>query len=132
MNLKNYGFVKVGRWKLNENIKSGIDFELNDLEEERVVYAFVVDGKVKYIGICEKKTLKDRMNDYKLLRGGDADNRIAEKIKNHLKNEITVEIFALKPKSGLIRQYKGLDVDLVGGLKRPLIEELDPEWNRRT
>ncbi|AXI24947.1 hypothetical protein CFE53_01765 [Methanofervidicoccus sp. A16] len=129
MDLRNYGFVKVGRWKLNENIKSGIDFELMDFKEERVIYAFVVDGETKYIGICEssKRTLEDRMIKFKYSQGGGTNKRIADEIKKCLENGKTVEIFALKLE--LVVQYKGLEVDLIRGLEYPLIEKLDPEWN---
>ena len=130
MDLRNYGFVKVGRWKLNENIKSGIDFELMDFKEERVIYAFVVDGETKYIGICEssKTTLEGRMKKFRNLQGGGTNERIANEIKKCLENGKTVEIFALK-KLELVVQYKGLEVDLIRGLEYPLIEKLDPEWN---
>jgi len=147
MDLRNYGFVKVGRWKLNENIKSGIDFELMDFKEERVIYAFVVDGETKYIGICEssKTTLEGRMKKFRNLQGGGTNERIANEIKKCLEDGKTVEIFALKPE--LVVQYKGLEltiqhndvelviknkgleVDLVRGLEYPLIEKLNPEWN---
>ena len=121
---------------MDESTKSGIDFELNDFEDERVIYAFVVDGKVNYIGICEssKTTFKDRMKKYKYLQGGGTNERIAKEIKKCLEDGKTVEIFALKPEllvqyKGLEIKNKGLEVDLVRGLEYPLIEKLNPKWN---
>ena len=134
MNLRNYGFVRVGRWKLNKSNdksnKSEIDFELNDLDKERVIYAFVVGDKVKYIGICEssKTTLENRMIKFKNRQGGGTNKRIADEIERCLKNGKTVEIFVLKPKLSVF--YKGLvEIDIIIGLEYPLIKKLKPEWN---
>ena len=129
MGLDNYGFVEVGKWKLEERLKSGVAFELYSFKEERVVYAFVIDAEAKYIGVCDNTstTLKNRMSRYQSLQGAGTNERIANKIKDCLKRGKAVKIFALKPESTL--QYKGLNVDLVKGLENPLIERLKPEWN---
>jgi len=85
-------------------------FELYNFEEERVVYAFVVDNKEMYVGICSNTntTLKKRMRRYQSRQGR------------------AVKIFTLKPES---LPYKGLNVDLVKGFENPLIERLNPKWN---
>jgi len=129
MQLNNYGFAEVGEWRLKENLKSGITFQLNNFEKERVIYAFVVDGETKYIGICDSNTttLKSRMNRYKNLQGAGTNERIAIEIRNCLKSGKAVRIFALKPPSSL--DYKDLNVDLIKGLENPLIESLRPDWN---
>ena len=129
MELGNYGFVKVGEWRLKKDLKSGITFKLDNFENERVIYAFVVEGEAKYIGVCENSTttLRDRMGRYKSLQGAGTNERIARKIKDCLGREKAVKMFALKPES--ILQYEGLNVDLVKGLENPLIEKLKPGWN---
>lgn len=129
MKLSNYGFVKAGKWKLKNSLKSGIAFELYNFQNERVIYAFVVDNKVKYIGICEntRTTLKGRMERYQHFVGAGTNERIAGNIKKCLKQRKEVKILALKPKSEL--RYEGVYVDLVKGLENPLIEKLKPEWN---
>ena len=129
MKLSNYDFVEAGKWKLKGNLKSGITFELYSFKEERVIYAFVVNNEVKYIGICDNNatTLTDRMRRYKGLQGGSTNKRIAKEIKKYLTQRKTVKIFVLKPK--LSYQYKSLDVDFVKGLENPLINELKPDWN---
>ena len=129
MELDNYGFVEVGKWKLKEHLKSGVAFELYGFKEERVVYAFVIDAEAKYIGVCDNTstTLKNRMSRYQSLQGAGTNERIANNIKDCLKRGKAIKIFALKPESTL--QYKGLNVDLVKGLENPLIERLKPEWN---
>jgi hypothetical protein len=126
-----YGFVKVGEWKLEKGLKSGVTFKLHKFERERVVYAFVVHGEVKYVGVCDNTTttLRDRMSRYRRWQGAGTNKRIAKKIKKCLKQGQSVKIFALKPTSTL--QYKGLNVDLVKGLENPLIEKLKPEWNKQ-
>ena len=129
MELDKYDFVEIGEWKLKKGLKSGITFKLNKFEDERVIYAFVVEDKVKYIGVCENSTttIKDRISRYKSLQGAGTNERIAGKIKDCLKDGRTVRIFALKPKSTLL--YKDLKIDLIKGLENPLIKKLNPEWN---
>jgi len=65
--LSNYGFVEAGKWKLKKNSTSGVTFKLHNFEKERVVYAFVVEDKVKYVGVCGSTTttLEKRMMRYK-------------------------------------------------------------------
>lgn len=118
---------------MSNKVKSGISFKITNQqpERERVGYAFIVDGEVKYIGVCESSTttLKDRMSRYKNWQGGGTNKRIAKKIKGCLENKRVVKIFALNPRSPC--KYNDLDVDLVKGLENPLIEKLEPKWNRR-
>lgn len=131
-NLKQYGFLEAGEWIAYPNVKSRISFELSDsFKKERVVYAFVVEGTVKYIGVCEgtTTTLTDRMKRHKNMTGGGTNERIAQKIKDCLDEKKTVKIFALKPKT--LCRYCGLTIDLVNGLKNPLIQKFKPEWNIR-
>lgn len=130
MKLKSYGFGQVGKWRLKKGLKSGITFELHNFENERAIYAFVVNSKVKYIGVCQnsKTHLKDRMKRYKYRTGDGANERNARKIRNCLKRGEAVKIFALKPESSL--RYYGLAVDLIKGLENELIDKLHPEWNK--
>ncbi len=130
MKLDNYDFVEVGEWKLKETLNSGITFELNRFEQERVIYAFM-EGNIKYLGVCQNSTttLKNRMDRYKSMQGSGTNKRIAKKIRVCLKRGKSVKIFALKPKSTL--KYKSLNVDLVKGLENPLIEKLNPDWNKQ-
>ncbi|MEO0111221.1 MAG: hypothetical protein ABIK77_02620 [candidate division WOR-3 bacterium] len=141
--LKKYGFKYVGRWL---KVKSKIDFEFEskfkDYKEKRVIYAFVVDNKVRYIGCCQKrdKTLGDRLKSYKygigkvgkVRKTGKAGKEtykwVAQNIKECLENNKVVKIFALEPK-GKIR-YKNLLVDLINGLENPLINKFNPKWKR--
>ncbi|HBG74920.1 MAG: hypothetical protein A2X25_07535 [Chloroflexi bacterium GWB2_49_20] len=133
--LSAYGFILVGQWNKSTTVKSGINYELTDLDSERVVYSFVVDGVPEYIGICEKDytTLKDRMGRYKNQQGGSGisistNKRISIHIKQLLDQGKRVEIYALKP--AIKEIFVDLQVDLVKGLENPLIASFKPEWNR--
>lgn len=129
MELYNLGFIEAGKWKLKETLKSGISFQIYKFINERVVYAFVVDDAVKYIGICDNTntTLKDRMSRYQGMAGSGTNKRIAINIKECLEKGKRVAIIVLNPEMQL--HYKTLKIDLVKGLENPLIERLRPEWN---
>ena len=85
MLIKSFGFEKIGEWRL-DNSENKITFKLEKFEKERVIYAFVVDREVKYIGVCNgnNTTLKDRMNRYKYKQGGSTNKRINNEIKRYL------------------------------------------------
>jgi len=91
----------------------------------------VVDGEVKYVGICEKylTTLRDRMKRYKSMAGAGTNERIVGKIKNRLEAGNGVKIYALK--NNREYRYKDLRLDFIKGLENPLIRKLKPEWNIR-
>ena len=134
--LLKYGFEKVGIWKKSSRVKSGITFEAIDsiLLKSRVIYAFVCENEIKYIGICDisSTSLEDRLKRYKYMTGGGTNKCVAEKIRKCLEEGKQVEIFALKPKE----KYKFIDVvvDLVRGLEYPLIREFKTNingWNKQ-
>jgi hypothetical protein len=128
--LQAYAFLAVGRWMPSKAVRSGITFALDSHEKDRVVYAFAVDGRAEYIGICEKDstTLAERMNRYRRWQGAGTNERIARRIRECLNEGRAVEILALKPDARI--SYLELAVDLVKGLENPLIERLKPAWNR--
>jgi hypothetical protein len=127
-----YGFVEAGRWALNQNVKSGIKFTLERYGTERVVYAFVVQDVVKYLGACREQDLRAQMKDYQYQgaqeKGGGTNKHVATKIKESLQAGQVVDIVALKPDDDL--KFRDLDVDLVAGLEKPFISLCNPDWNR--
>ena len=129
MYLEEFGFVEVGNWLLRGSVKSGVSFELSRYHNDRVIYAFLVDGNPRYVGICDKSTttLKDRMSRYRGRVGGGTNERIATAIRGELERGGTVKILALKPHRSI--QYRGLHIDLVKGLENPLLKAIDPDWN---
>ncbi len=118
--LKQYGFEKVGQWKKGKP-KSGISFTLDKFENERVIYTFIIQKRVKYLGICDnyKTNLKDRISRYRSKAGGSTNQKVAEKIADSLLKGHKVEIWALKTQG--LRRYKGIEVDCIKGLENPLL-----------
>lgn len=134
--LTNFGFKKVGEWKKDEKYGSGVNMELEQLNDQRVIYSFVVDSAIKYIGICDgdERTLEKRMIRYRS-RAPDQKTKpgtslkIILEIKDCLKKGKNVEIYAFKPPNDI--HCIGLEVDLVRGLEYPLIKKFSPQWNIR-
>jgi hypothetical protein len=130
--LAQYGFVGAGQWALNENVKSGIGFALELYRAERVIYAFVVQNEVKYVGACREQDFNTRMKDYQYQgaqeKGGGTNKHVATRIKECLQAGQIVDIVALKPDDNL--KFGDLDIDLVAGLEKPFISLCNPDWNR--
>ncbi len=129
MRFLEYGFIKVGEWKLDGNLKSGIRCILYELQDERVIYAYTINEEIKYVGVCDTTStaLKSRMNRYQSMIGGSTNERVAKLIQKALMEGKEVKIYAWKPESDI--QFRGLKIDLVKGLENPLIQQAKPEWN---
>ena len=127
--LSELGFRPAGNCSLDPSLKSGVRFHIHHLADERVIYACVVDGRVRYIGVCDstKTTLRDRMGRYQSKVGAGTNKRITEIIQVCLSQGEKVEIFALKPEASL--SFRELKVDLIKGLENPLLQAMQPEWN---
>jgi len=82
--LERHSFKEAGGWDLDPKVKGGVRFRLKAFQNHRVLYAFVVDGVVKYVGVCDAAdtTLRKRMGRYQNLIAGNA--RIAAEIKTCL------------------------------------------------
>ena len=130
--LAELGFREVGECTLNEGLKSGVRFGIRELRTERVIYAFTVDGAVKYIGVCDSTatTLGDRMRRYQGMMGAGTNKRITEAIRGCLLKGHVAKILALRPDAEM--QFRGLEIDLVKGLENPLLTKVRPEWNIHT
>ncbi len=123
--LTSMGFIRVDNWKL---IESNPAFELNQhASAHNVLYAFVVDGRLQYIG----KTvvpLRKRMAGYKTPGKSQLTNvRNNENIRASLTQGTLVDIFAL-PDNGLL-YYGGFHVNLAAGLEDSLVRDMSPPWN---
>lgn len=129
--LEKYGFTPAGRWSLDPARKGGVRVTLDRLQNERVVYAFIVGSSVMYVGVCDSPTttLKVRMARYESLIGAGTNARIVGEIKECLAKGLAVTIVALRPDAAT--KYIDLDVDHVRGLESALIERFRPGWNRR-
>lgn len=108
--LKHHGLQPIGNWvasdnhasvaHLRESCKSGIHFELQPewKKQRNVVYAFVVDGYVQYVG----ETTAGMASRFASYRYGnplesDTDNRVKLAITEALEFNRTVEIWAAHP-----------------------------------
>lgn len=123
--LKEIGFKEAGEWG-----KNGLSLELHLKEfskNKNILYAFICNGEVKYIGKTVQ-TLYKRLMGYKNPGKTQSTNiKNNSNILKQLENEISVKIFAL-PDNGLIK-YRGFHLNLAAGLESSLIAGLNPEWN---
>lgn len=133
--LKRYGFLEAGSWELSDGAEGTIRHKLHALRDSRVLYAFVHDSEVAYIGICDgpSTTLKQRMNNYqspgKTLQNDSTNRKVAGFIRDCLAQGDRVRIFALNPPSDPHFTYFGAPIDLVKGLENAMIQDFDPDLN---
>jgi hypothetical protein len=111
------GFSIAGIWQLYQRRKSGVGAQLDCFQQDRVIYAFVLNDECKYIGICDDPgtTLADRMSRYEGKVGSGTNERICDLIQASLASGHRIEIMALKPDASL--EFAKLKVDLVRGWK---------------
>ncbi len=121
------GFEEVGMWVLNGN---SVQFQLTKNENERnILYAFIVQGNVNYIG-KSTMTLGGRMNGYRnpnLSQITNINNNA--RIKELLQKGTPVKIYALVPKEEIL--YKGFPLNIAAGLEDNLLARIRPPWNER-
>jgi hypothetical protein len=119
------GFRKVGDWLRTD---AGVSYKLDGLAPHpNTLYAFVVDGDVRYVGKTTK-TLRGRLNGY--VRPSDSQStnkRIQALIRSALDAASSVEIYAL-PDEGL-HHIGVFHLNLAAGLEDSIIRTLDPLWN---
>lgn len=123
--LKKVGFKCVGEWNIQDN---KINLDLRDIKDQSdVLYSFVVDNNIKYIGKTTNPLLK-RMKWYEKPGASQSTNiRNNSNIKIALESKQKVEIFCFKGAFSL--KYEGYKVNLAAGLEDSLIKNLSPEWN---
>ena len=119
------GFEPAGQWLLDSDV---LRLELNRHSTQRnVLYAFVCDGEVKYVG----KTIKPlavRMAGYRNPAKGQRTNvRNNKLIRQHLARGDAVEILAL-PDSGLMH-YGRFHLNLAAALEDSIVRIIAPSWN---
>jgi len=125
--LLDLGFEEVGHWYLEED---QVTFTLDKSSREaNILYSFVVNGDVKYIG-KSVQTLHKRMYLYKQGGGSQRTNiRNKAAIKDCLMRGCQVKIYVLVP--DLQMNYKDMPINIAAGLEDNLIMLLKPEWNKR-
>lgn len=120
------GFECAEHWVLREG---RLYVDLKKLEISRnVLYAFVVDGEVKYIG-KSVRTLRERMGNY--MSPGTSQRQTNFKNNRNIRDLLTegaaVDIYVL-PDNGMMH-YGPYHLNLAAGLEDSLVAALAPEWN---
>lgn len=125
--LKDIGFEFAGLWKL-DNGKIAYDL-LKDFENKKdVLYAFVVNEEVKYVGKTTQ-TLKDRLGGYRNFGPTQQTNKRNNKnIKKALSKGDRVDIYVFVGDDKKFEEYKGFKLSLAAGLEDGINDELDPDW----
>lgn len=123
--LLDIGFEPAGHWILENGILS---YQLiRHSSQKNVLYAFVCDGQVKYVGKTVR-SLASRMSGYKAPGPSQSTNiKNHNRIKQVLAVGVAVEILAL-PDHGLLH-YGQFRVNLAAALEDGIIRVLNPEWN---
>ncbi|GHB13059.1 GIY-YIG nuclease family protein [Salinicola rhizosphaerae] len=119
------GFEKVGKWII-ENDKIFPDLE-RYYTASNVLYAFIVDGEVRYVGKTTTP-LKKRFYGYRSPNGDQPTN--SKNNANIMKCLLAggeVDIYVL-PDNGLMH-YGIFHLNLASGLEDSIIKTLDPPWN---
>lgn len=121
------GFQVVGHWMLSEGEPK---LQLDRMQDEtNVLYAFVVDGEVKYVGKTTQP-LRSRMYGY-LKPGPTQSTNIKNRanIKSVLEQGRIVQILVLCDNG--LHHYGDFHINLAAALEDDLIAKLNPDWNGR-
>lgn len=117
------GFSLLGEWL---PLADG-EFELSArAPAEAGVYAFVVEGRIRYVGLTQTG-LRTRMSHY---RRGHVRQRTSARVKGQIAKAlaegkaVTVMIAIPEP-----TEWNGLPVSTAAGLEAGLIRMIRPEWN---
>ena len=127
--LTNFGFLKVGCWRLDKKILNGINFKLNEMKQRHAIYAFVEEGNVKYIGCtaASNSSLNERMSSYRTKSTGSTNIRVRKELTKKFKMGRRVYIYAWIPPFQFA--FRGLKCDFIVGFENALIARYNPEWN---
>jgi hypothetical protein len=118
------GFQDLGEWVSSHDG----EFELSaPAPVAPGVYAFVVDGWVRYVGLTQTG-LRTRMGHY---RRGHVRQKTSARVKGLIKAALAdgkqVKVLIAVP--GEDSQWNGLPINIAAGLEAGLIRMIRPEWN---
>lgn len=118
------GFRLLGEWRPTEDG----EFELSaKAPPDAGVYAFVVDGWIRYIGLTQRG-LSTRMGHYR--RGHQRQRtsaRVKKLISTTLKEGKPVQVLIAIPDKAM--EWNGLPINAAAGLEAGLIRLIQPDWN---
>lgn len=119
------GFQPAGHWLLDHD--EVVFILTRHSTQKNILYAFVCDGQVKYVGKTIQPLAK-RMAGYKNPGIGQSTNiRNNKKIRDLLIGGGAVEILAL-PDNGLMH-YGQFHLNMAAALEDDIIKVIAPEWN---
>jgi len=117
------GFIRIGQWTSISDEAFEQDYIV---PADAGVYAFVVDGIIRYIGLTQR-SLRGRMAHY--VRG-HARQRTSARVKGLILTALNagshVEVLIATPEA---TTWNGLPVLTAPGLEAGLIRMIRPEWN---
>jgi len=125
VSLSNLGFEFIGEWILEFDT---IDFRLQKHKDRsNILYAFVVDEKIMYVG-KSTQTLYKRMMGYKN-PGPTQSTNINNNARIHktLSDNRPVKIYVFVQDQDYY--YRGVKVNLAAGLEDNLIDLFKSSWN---
>jgi len=131
--LEAIGFKYAGKWELDENgkrdkngkIKIKADLDKTKEKLKNVLYAFVVEKEVKYVGKTIL-TLKKRMGIYR-----DKGKKLPVKVETFSQKGVSVDIYVLSY-DNVNKEKAGLFISDVIGLEKGMIREFEltkKGWN---
>lgn len=123
--LRDLGFEHAGRWSITQD-RLRLTLDRNG-ERTPALYAFVVDGEIKYVGKTAR-LLRTRLQGYATPGPTQATNRriYALLCEAVAKNQL-VEIWSLVEWEPCF--HRTLPLDVPAGLESTLIDRLKPTWN---
>ncbi|ESY01398.1 GIY-YIG nuclease family protein [Mesorhizobium sp. LNJC405B00] len=122
--LTDAGFERLGTWVTDG--AGGIALDTS-APRDAGVYAFVVDGLIKYIGVS-RAGIRSRMSNYRLGQMGQKTSaRVNQVINEHVTAGTVVEIYIAMPPA---LEWNGLPVITAAGLEAGLIKMIQPPWNK--
>lgn len=116
------GFELLGTWVGTE---TGIGLS-KPASRDPGVYAFVIDGLVKYVGLTKSGFHRRMYNYQKPGATQRTSQRINEIIVEHVAAGTIVEIYVAVPPA---LEWNGLPIHAAAGLEAGLIEMIQPPWN---
>jgi hypothetical protein len=125
--LKAGGFTRAGVWRLHETV-GFIQLDGPKPPKEPGVYAYAVDGVVRYVGSAQSG-LRKRLRHYEIATTKRTAHRVRLEILALIAQGIEVEVFTIVPPA--MTTPDGLPIDTVAGLEEGLIRSWRPAWNRR-
>lgn len=123
--LKHIGFVKCGEWHGEDVMLRCVLTAHHD--SENVIYAFLVNEEIRYIGMTFGK-LKTRMSGYAKPNRTQATNvKNSKYMRDVIDGGNTIDIYAFEDQKLL--SYCGYHLNLASGLEKSLIRAFLPSWN---